>query len=126
MRKTTSWAYCTKIENDFGYSFVDTLIRKKKKKIFLSIPHNCLIITIICINYNLIWSADKNNFARSGICLSEVSDVNEADCIVLVMLMNGFIFSDVDKYCTFDLNLQPPNWGQMFDQLPMVPRLFLW
>ncbi len=29
------------------------------------------MLTIICIKYKLIWSADKNNFAKSKICLSE-------------------------------------------------------
>ncbi len=61
-----------KIEKDFGNSFVDKLIRNKRRKNkFFSIPQNCLMLTIICIKYKSIWSTDENNFARSEICLSE-------------------------------------------------------
>ncbi len=72
LHKTTSWAYRIKIKIDSGYSFFDALIRKRRKNKFLSILQNCLMLTIICIKYKLIWYADKNNFARSEICLSEV------------------------------------------------------
>ncbi len=47
--------------------------KKRRKNKFLSIPQNCLILIMICMKYKLIWSADKNNFTRSKICLSEVS-----------------------------------------------------
>ncbi len=45
--------------------------KKRRKHTFLSIPQNCLMLTIICMRYKLIWSAEENNFARSEICLSE-------------------------------------------------------